>query len=467
MMRIQTEKKLSVRLILSVLAIGLLGFSDIMLETALNVSFPVLMRTFNVPSSTVQWLTSGVILLTSMVVILSPWLKKRFTNRSQFVVATVISILGVLIDAVSSHFGLTLFGRLLQGIGGGVGMPLMYNVIFEQVPEKKRGTMVGLGSLIISFAPAIGPAFGGYLTQNFGWRTVCWVVLPVQIGSLILGWFTIRQVSEVVREKLDLFGWLQLSLFFISGIFLIERLSTHGLINVISVVLLLVMIISLLSYFKRSKRITYPLIDPAIFKFKSFSLSVAASFTTQVANLTFNYAIPMALQIVLLKNSQVAGLTLLPGALGYAFMAIVSGRLYDRYGPKLPIVTGITMIIVGAMMMLFLPLGVFNMTLSFMVVQLGAGFWFGNNMTHAISHVPVAYQSAGNSIFSATNNYSAAVGIALAAGVMTIFQNHNSTLNYMAKTSLGTTWLFGLDIIIVIVAATLSLRALRVVNNKA
>jgi len=185
----QVEKKLSARLILSVLAIGLLGFTDIMLETALNVSFPILMTTFNVTSSTVQWLTSGVILLTSMVVILSPWLKKRFTNRSQFIVATLISIAGVLIDAVSHDFSFTLFGRLLQGIGGGVGMPLMYNVIFEQVPENRRGTMVGLGSLIISFAPAIGPAFGGYLTQNYGWRTVFWVVLPVQIGSLILGWW--------------------------------------------------------------------------------------------------------------------------------------------------------------------------------------------------------------------------------------------------------------------------------------
>ena len=67
----QLEGKLSTRLILSVVAIGLLGFSDIMLETALNVSFPILMTEFNVTASTVQWLTSGVILLTSMVVILS------------------------------------------------------------------------------------------------------------------------------------------------------------------------------------------------------------------------------------------------------------------------------------------------------------------------------------------------------------------------------------------------------------
>ena len=465
----QVETKLSARLILSVLAIGLLGFTDIMLETALNVSFPILMTTFNVTSSTVQWLTSGVILLTSMVVILSPWLKKRFTNRSQFIVATLISITGVLIDAVSHDFSFTLFGRLLQGIGGGVGMPLMYNVIFEQVPENKRGTMVGLGSLIISFAPAIGPAFGGYLTQNYGWRTVFWVVLPIQIGSLILGWFTIKQVSVVVKEKLDWIGWLLLSTFFVTGIFVIERMSTHGFTNAYSISLFVIMLGSILAYLWYAKREPAPLLDPKIFKFKTFSLSIAASFVTQAVNLTFNYAIPMALQIVLFQNAQVAGLALLPGALGYALMAIVSGRLYDRYGAKLPIMIGLSLMLIGTVSMAALPLSVANMTLSFMIVQLGAGFWFGNNMTHAVSHVAVTYQSAGNSIFSATNNYSAAVGIALAAGVLAIFQNQaaQSKAALVAATQAGTMWMFRLDILLIVIAGSLSLWALRVVKQRA
>lgn len=461
------DKKLSPRLILSVLAIGLLGFSDIMLETALNVSFPQLMVEFNVTSSTVQWLTSGVILLTSMVVILSPWLKKRFTNRSQFMMATVISIIGVLIDALSGDFGLTLFGRLLQGIGGGVGLPLMYNVIFEQVPESKRGSMVGLGSLIISFAPALGPAFGGYLTQNFGWHTVFWVVLPVQIGSLFLGWFTIRQVSILTKEKLDVVGWLLLSAFFVAGIFVIERITTHGIANTVSILLLIIMLGGIVGYLFYARRVVNPLLNLEIFRFRVFSLSIMASFMIQVMNLTFNYAVPMALQIVLLKNSQVAGLALLPGAIGYALMAIISGRLYDRYGAKLPLIIGLILMITGSVLMAAVPISLYGMTISFMVIQLGAGFWFGNNMTHAVSHVPDHYQSAGNSIFSATNNYSAAVGIALAAGIIAIFQKHAGTVSsIVSATYLGATWLFRIDVILIILAACLSIRVLLIVKKQ-
>lgn len=463
----QLEEKLSMRLILSVVAIGLLGFSDIMLETALNVSFPLLMTEFDVTSSTVQWLTSGVILLTSMIVILSPWLKKRFTNRSQFIVATVISITGVLINALSGDFGLTLFGRLLQGIGGGVGMPLMYNVIFEQVPENKRGTMVGIGSLIISFAPAIGPAFGGYLTQNFGWHTVFWVVLPVQIGSLILGWFTIRQVSSLTKEKLDWVGWLLLSTFFVAGIFVIERISTHGITNIISLMLLVIMFGGIISYLVYAPHVTNPLLNTNIFKFKIFSLSIAASFIMQVVNLTFNYAVPMTIQLVLFKDSQVAGLALLPGALGYALMAIISGRIYDRYGARKPIMIGLALIMIGTLMMAVLPISLYGMLFSFMVIQLGSGFWFGNNMTHAISHVPTAYQSSGNSIFTATNNYSAAVGIAMAAGIISIFQKRaDSAERLITATHLGATWLFRVDVILMTLAVIVSVRVLTTVNKR-
>lgn len=455
------DDKLSPRLVLSVLAIGLLGFTDIMLETALNVSFPMLMTEFKVTSSTVQWLTSGVILLTSMVVILSPWLKKNFTNRSQFIVATVISIVGVLIDAVSNTFVITLFGRLLQGIGGGVGLPLMYNVIFEQVPEKKRGTMVGLGSLIISFAPAIGPAFGGYLTQNYGWHMVFWVVLPVQIGSLILGWATIKQVSTIKKEKLDIIGWLLLSLFFVSGIFVIERISTHGLVNLLSLLMTLAMFVGIIGYILYAKRVDNPLLSPEIFKFKVFRFGIAAAFVAQIVNLTFNYAIPMVLQIVLLKNPQVAGLTLLPGALSYAMMAIISGRLYDRYSARLPITIGVTLMFVGTLLIAFIPINLISLTGGFMVIQIGAGFWFGNNMTYSVSSVPVEFQSSGNSIFSATTNYSAAVGIALAAGIIATFQKQAINVRELASsTYIGALWTFRVDIVLIVLAAILSLSAL-------
>ncbi|MDF7627380.1 MFS transporter [Lactobacillaceae bacterium L1_55_11] len=456
--------KLSPRLILSILAIALLGFTDIMLETALNVSFPVMMKELSVNAGTIQWLTSGVILLTTVVVILSPWLKQRFTNRSQFTVAAIVSIIGISIDAMSTQFGWILFGRLLQGVGGGVGLPLMYNVVFEQVPERKRGTMIGLASLIVAFAPALGPSFGGFLTEHFGWRMIFWVVLPIQIGSLLLGWVTIRQVDRTVKEKLDWLGWLLLTAFFVGGLFAIENFSGHGLLYLPALIATAFMIVGMVGYYFHAKHYPEPLLDLSMFKSSIFSMAVIAAVIIQVVNLTFNYAIPMGLQLILHQNSQVAGLALFPGACGFALMSIVSGHLYDRYGVRFPNYLGLTLILMGVCWFSAVPFTVWSMTAGFAIINLGAGCWFGNNMTNAISHLPRHLTSGGNSIFSAVNNYSAAVGIAIAAGVIGAFQKGGSSI--AESTRAGITWIYAVDIFFDFIAAALSLRLVYMSTKK-
>ncbi|GAO99767.1 MFS transporter [Fructobacillus ficulneus] len=458
------EKVLSPRLILSILAIALLGFTDIMLETALNVSFPTLMDHLNVDSATVQWLTSGVILLTSMVIIMSPWLKVRFSNRSQFMVAGVISLIGIFIDATSNQFGIILFGRLLQGVGAGVGLPLMNNVVFEQVPMNKRGTMIGLASLIVSFSPALGPAFGGFLTAAYGWHMIFLVVLPIQLFALILGWFTIQQIDPLEKAKFDLIGWLLLSAFFVGGLITIDRLATHGLVNVASLLALFAMLAGIIGYYFYARQEEKPLLSPKMFSLPIFRQAVFAAVLIQIVNLTFNYAIPMGLQLVLKEGSSIAGLSLFPGAVGYAIMAVISGNIYDRYGAKVPNVIGLTLISVGMVFMVLAPFAVWSMTLGFVITQLGGGFWFGNNMTNAITKLDRTFHSAGNSIFAAVNNYSAAVGIAFAAAVVTVFQNGSGTLAH--KTLTGIQWTYRLDVLLIIVAVYLSWSLMKKSQNE-
>ncbi|MDF7637620.1 MFS transporter [Leuconostocaceae bacterium ESL0958] len=460
------QKKLSLRLILSILAIALLGFTNIMLETALNVSFPELMSDLNVNSATVQWLTSGVILLTAMVIILSPWLKARFTNRTQFMVAGAISLIGILIDATANQFGLILFGRFLQGIGAGVGLPLMNNVVFEQVPEERRGTMVGLASLIVAFSPALGPAFGGLLTSLFGWHMIFWVVLPIQVFALILGWFTIMQIDEVDKKKpLDWIGWLLLSSFFIGLLMTIDRLSTEGLLNPVSLFFALLTIAGIVGYYFYAKRTTDPLLTPEIFSNKLFRRAVIAATLVQMNNLTYNYAIPMGLQLVLGKDALVAGLSLFPGAVCFALMSILSGNLYDRYGAKLPNTIGIVFLSVGVIWMLVLPFEVWTMTVGFILTQIGGGFWVGSNMTNAISHLQPIHYNAGNSVFATTQNYSASVGIAIAAAIVSVFQQGAQHMG--SATLTGIEWAYRLALLMMVGAVWLSYLILKSLKREA
>lgn len=107
-----------------------------------------------------------------------------------------------MIDALAPTFTVLLIGRAIQGIGTGIALPLMFNIIMEQVPASKIGLMMGVGNLITGVAPAIGPTFGGIVASQLNWRWVFYLLLPLLFISLLLGEWGITQKS-VIRRQLE------------------------------------------------------------------------------------------------------------------------------------------------------------------------------------------------------------------------------------------------------------------------
>lgn len=149
-----------------------MSFSGVVVETAMNVTFPSLMEEFQIGTSSVQWITTGYLLVLAVIIPTSSYLKKRFRMKSLFMTAIILFIIGTVLAAVTPVFSLLLLGRLIQGVGTGIALPLMFNITMEQVPEEKLGVMMGTASLITAMAPAVGPSLGGFIVNHFGWRMV-------------------------------------------------------------------------------------------------------------------------------------------------------------------------------------------------------------------------------------------------------------------------------------------------------
>ena len=188
-----SNQQISTRVFLAIIAAGIMSFCGVVVETAMNITFPTLMKQFGVSTNTVQWMTTGYLLIVAIVVPLSATLKQNFKTKSLFLCANLMFILGVVIDSIAPTFPLLLLGRMIQGLGTGIALPLMFNIILEQVPIHKIGTMMGIGTLITSVAPAIGPTFGGSVVSSIGWRYIFICLLPLLVVSLILGIFNIQQ----------------------------------------------------------------------------------------------------------------------------------------------------------------------------------------------------------------------------------------------------------------------------------
>jgi len=144
--------------------LGLLigGFIGMFSETALNIALTSLMKDLHITASTVQWLTTGYLLVVGVLVPVSGLMIRWFTTRQLLLSALSAFIIGTLISAVSHIFTFLLIGRLVQGIATGILIPLIFNTVMAIFPPHKRGAALGVVGLVIMFAPAIGPTAAGF-----------------------------------------------------------------------------------------------------------------------------------------------------------------------------------------------------------------------------------------------------------------------------------------------------------------
>lgn len=130
---------------MAILSAGMLSFLGILDETATTVTFPILTRDFAITTDQVQWVNTLVLLVIATIVPISSQIRLRIPTKSIFILGVSLFIVGLLIDIVTPWFDLLLVGRALQGIGTGIGLPLMYNIILVEVPKEKLGFMMGSG----------------------------------------------------------------------------------------------------------------------------------------------------------------------------------------------------------------------------------------------------------------------------------------------------------------------------------
>jgi len=293
-----SEEKISAKVIRAIVGAAMLSFCGVVVETAMNITFPTLMKEFNINTSTVQWMTTIYLLVVASVVPLSAYLKRSFKTKSVFLAANLLFILGVLIDAIAPSFALLLVGRVIQGIGVGIALPLMFNIILDQVPMSKIGTMMGVGTLITAVAPAIGPTFGGFVSSHFGWRFVFILLTPLLLISLILGVTSIEQKNKVARESLDLISVIAILCLFVGLILGINNLAEYDFFSVPVLGGLVVGIAGLLVLVKRSSHLEQPIVNLSILKNGKFAGHVIAFFLFQIVNLGMSFIIPNYIQLV-------------------------------------------------------------------------------------------------------------------------------------------------------------------------
>ncbi|MES5130802.1 MFS transporter [Lactobacillus iners] len=447
------------KLLSAIISIGLLSFLGIVVETALNITFPQLTKYFSIPINQVQWLTTGYMLVSTSLIPLGSFFLKRFRVVTLFRVSCLSFLVGTLIASFSNSFNLVLLGRLCQGIADGIALPLMFAVILHQVPKKKVGTFMGIGSLVIALAPAVGPIYGGIIQDTLNWHFLFIILIPMIIVTWLLGELSIEQSSPIHYVPFDVRGGICLTIFLSTALMFIVNLTANSSSLKFNLILLETVFFSGLLFLLNEKNKSHKLLELALFKNKRFLQLLSAFFLLQFSSLSMSYLIPNVLQILFDQSPGLVGFLVAPAAVIDAVLSVVAGIIYDKTTPSLPIISGCTIIgltFLGAN--LFTP-SIGRLVLIYMLFMVGLSFSYSNIMTYSLSKLPAGLVNDGNSIYMTVQAYSGAVGIAISSSVVSLLQKQQGSI--ISGTKLGLSINFLILFFVAVFTISLCLIALR------
>lgn len=434
-------EKIEPRVVGAVLATGLMSLSGVIVETAMNITFPTLMKQFNVTTGTVQWMTTLYLLIVACIVPLSSYLKRRFKLKQLFIVANLLFIAGLLMDACATTFPLLLLGRAIQGFGTGIALPLMFNIILEQVPLSRIGMMTGVGTLVTAIGPAIGPTYGGLLVTNLNWRYIFWILLPFLVISFFVGIRTIKQVAPTSAERFDFWSLLGVIITFAGLIFGFSSLGAHPFLSWSVAGAMVFGLLGLAFFIQRARHQEHPLIQLAAVANPAFAWHLVAFFLVQITALGLSFVLPNYLQLVNQQSAFVAGLVVLPGAVVGAAFSPIGGNILDRFGAKRPILLGLGLVVItlavmtGAATQLSVG-GILGLYVGYMV---GIGAAFGNIMTDGLKQLPATLKADGNALMNAMQQFAGAMGTAIVSAIIAASQA-SGVGSTAIKTATGSQW---------------------------
>ncbi|WP_283680338.1 DHA2 family efflux MFS transporter permease subunit [Lentilactobacillus sp. Marseille-Q4993] len=419
------NNKISTKTYLALLSAALLSFTGILTETSMNVTYPELSQQFHVSLDIIQWITTGYLLMVTIVMATTAYLLKRFLARSIHAFAATTFIIGDILCAISPSFPILLIGRLIQAIATGLSTPIMFQLIFAKIPRAKLGTMTGVAGMVISFAPALGPTYGGIISSTMSWRMIFWLVIPIVLISLVLGHFNIDMENAGINKSFDILSLLLLAITFTGLVLGVSWSGSKGIFNGQVIGAFIIAILALIGFLYSNNHGNSQLFDLTIFKFRPVWLGLINYFFLQFINIGISFLIPVYAQYVLHANALVAGLVLLPGSLVGAFTAPFAGKLADNKGYAVPIILGDISITLGALLFFSIQnwLTSLLVTLVYVLLRFGFNLSFSNNIGMASTQVPPQNSADVNSVFNMMQQYAGSIGVGIMAAIVAGAQN--------------------------------------------
>lgn len=396
------------------------AFAAILNQTLLATALPHIMVDLDLEASTAQWLTSIFMLVNGVMIPITAFLIGKFTTRTLFLTAMGLFAVGTAICAVAPNFPLLMVGRIIQASGAGIIIPLMQTILFLIFPVEKRGTAMGMFGLVISFAPAIGPTLSGWLVEQYPWRSLFYVILPIVIIDFVIAYLILKNVTEQTNPKLDILSIVLSSLGFGGILYGFSSAGTNGWASEQVLISMILGGVTLCWFILRQLKLKQPVLQFRVFQYKLFTLTTVLGMVVFIAMIGAATVLPLLMQNMLGFTAFESGLMLLPGALIMGFMNPITGRIFDKFGARWLAIIGLIIVTVTTFMFANLtPETTFTyLAIVNAVRMLGVAMVMMPVTTAGLNQLPAHLIPHGTAMNNTMRQVSGAVGTALLVTVM-------------------------------------------------
>lgn len=315
-------------------------------QTLLSPALPAIMADTQVDATTVQWLTSAYSLVEAVVIPLSAYLIGRFPTKKLFIFGLSIFAIGSFLAAIAPVFAVLLLGRMCQAVATGIAMPMVFTVILLIFPREKRGSAMGIVSLAIGFAPAIGPSISGLLVDSVGWRALFLLVCALAVVIVLFAIFLLESYGEFEPTSFDKPSVVLCSLGLLSLLYGLSSITSAEIVA-LPLALIVVGVILLIFFVRRQLKLEVPLLKVSILKTRNYALTVGIVAGLQAALVGTGVLLPIYLQNLLGISALETGIIMLPGAVIGAILGYFAGRWFDKFGPRKVIIPCAFILLLG------------------------------------------------------------------------------------------------------------------------
>lgn len=321
-------------------------------QTLLSPALPSIMQHLQVDATTVQWLTSAYALVEAVVIPLAAWFMGRFSTRVLFIGAMALFGAGSLVAAIAPIFAVLLVGRIMQAMATGVMMVMVMSLILLTFPRESRGKAMGLVSLVIGFAPAIGPTLGGLLVDVVGWRALFCIVVVFSVLIILFAARSLRNREGFPRTSADALSIIFSSIGLAALLYGLSSFASSDHVEV-CVALMVIGLIFVGLFVRRQFKIEEPMLRLEVLYSRRYRMAFIVCALFQAILIGLSVIMPLYIQNILGYSATISGLATLPGALLGAVAGLVGGKIFDQHGVRGVALGGVAALFIGCIGLFF------------------------------------------------------------------------------------------------------------------